>query len=273
MVIKEIREKLQQPRYAKTTMLFRRSLAKEQLIPYLLRFIYKHRDYRRLVFYGGTCAHVIYGLERLSEDIDLHNPGVDLGMMGKDLEEYIGSELGISKGTVYKQKGEGGVMRWVVRLPIMYDLGLSPNKNEKLHLKLEISQHSQIYGEQISPVVTNGLAMVVRHFDETSLMAGKISACLKRVKMRGDKLSVKGRDWYDLWWWLKRGVEPNWKKLETEVGLRNWVELGERIKKKLDDLDLKEVELDLLPFWEDGEYVKVWVRNMRSDILRLMVIN
>lgn len=273
MVIEEIRNLIESPRYVGTTRLFKRSLAKEKLIPHLLRFVYRHKQYRKLVFYGGTCAHLLYGLERLSEDIDLHNPGVEVGRMKEELVEYVRREMGEFEGSgVYEQEGEGGVRRLVVKLPIMYKLGLSSHKREKLHLKLEISGHNQVYKEEVSPVVVGGLSMVVRHFDEASLMAGKVVACLRRVRMRGEKVSVKGRDWYDLWWWLKRGVEPNWEKLNQEARVKDWSELGDKLKQRLAELDLREVELDLLPFWEDPEYVREWVRRMREEIREMLGI-
>jgi len=40
----------------------RRIILKEVLQVYTLDFIYNHRIYRRLNFYGGTCLHVVYGL-------------------------------------------------------------------------------------------------------------------------------------------------------------------------------------------------------------------
>jgi len=52
---------------------FKRVLLKEALQAYVLEYLYNHPAYRRLNFYGGTCLHVVYGLNRLSEDLDLDN--------------------------------------------------------------------------------------------------------------------------------------------------------------------------------------------------------
>jgi len=46
----------------------RRILLKEFLQTYTLDYLYNHPKYRKLNFYGGTCLHFIYGLNRLSED-------------------------------------------------------------------------------------------------------------------------------------------------------------------------------------------------------------
>ena len=51
----------------------KRILLKEALQSYVLDFLYNHSHYRRLNFYGGTCLHIIYNLNRLSEDLDFDN--------------------------------------------------------------------------------------------------------------------------------------------------------------------------------------------------------
>ena len=43
----------------------RRVILKEFLQAYSLDFLYNHPVYRKLNFYGGTCLHAIYSLNRL----------------------------------------------------------------------------------------------------------------------------------------------------------------------------------------------------------------
>lgn len=54
----------------------KRILLKEVLHAHVLDYLYNHPIYRRLNFYGGTCLHVVYGLNRLSEDLNLDNQRV-----------------------------------------------------------------------------------------------------------------------------------------------------------------------------------------------------
>ncbi|MBU1659932.1 MAG: nucleotidyl transferase AbiEii/AbiGii toxin family protein, partial [Chloroflexi bacterium] len=44
------------------------------------------------------------------------------------------------------------------------------------------------------------IALHLRHHDRASLLAGKLQAILNRTY-------IKGRDWYDLWWYLQ---QPDW---------------------------------------------------------------
>jgi predicted nucleotidyltransferase component of viral defense system len=90
----------------------KRIVLKEFLQAYTLDFLYNHPDYRRLNFYGDTCLHIIYGLNRLSEDIDLDNSDmVDLSMLESDLLTHFQSYIGYSEVTAKTQIGEWGIQR------------------------------------------------------------------------------------------------------------------------------------------------------------------
>ena len=47
------------------------NLLKEKLQDYILYFIGAHKEFNGLIFTGGTCLRKIYGLNRLSVDLDL----------------------------------------------------------------------------------------------------------------------------------------------------------------------------------------------------------
>ena len=81
----------------------KRIILKEMLQAYVLDYLYNHTSYRRLNFYGGTCLHVVYGLNRLSEDLDFDNQAdLDLSHLANDLVEYFQKSFGY-KG-VHRQK-------------------------------------------------------------------------------------------------------------------------------------------------------------------------
>ncbi len=86
----------------------RRVILKEFLQGYALDFLYNHPLYRRLQFYGGTCLHVIYGLNRLSEDIDLDNSnGIDLSALENDLLAFFRSGIGYADVTAKTRSVSG----------------------------------------------------------------------------------------------------------------------------------------------------------------------
>jgi predicted nucleotidyltransferase component of viral defense system len=252
----------------------KRIVAKDYLITYILSYIYGHKDYRKLVFYGGTCLRVVYGLNRLSEDIDTDNSAkINLDNFGNDLQNFMKGLLG-GEVVVHTQTGEGGISRFVIKMPVLYELGLSPLKGEKLHIKVEVSSHNQIYNKEMTTLLRNGQSMTIAHFDKPSLMAGKMIACMERVFRKGKTAEmVKGRDWYDLWWYLSQGVVPNEEKLladsEDKVGAKQaWKIIGDRLKK----LKRRDLEPDLLPFFTDQIFINDWLDNFQEFYGKLAAV-
>lgn len=273
-ITKEIVALLKDPDKINLSDLTKRLLIKNYLITHILDYIYHHPSYRKLVFYGGTCAEIVYGLPRLSEDIDLENGvGIGVDQFGKDLEMQLRKKFGLMDIDVYVQKGEGGIHRATVRVPkVLFSARLAPTEREKLHVKVELSNHVQVFETETTPVVRDGKVMTIAHFDRPSLMAGKMIACMERVFKKGvTKALVKGRDWFDLWWYLNEGVVPNEKKLradsEGKVGTKEaWKLIKERVKK----LKRRDLEADLLPFFTDQVFINDWLDNFQDFYANLL---
>lgn len=272
VILMALKKLLADPSYKDLPKAVKKIIAKDYLITYILAFIYGHKDYRKLVFYGGTCLRVVYGLNRLSEDIDTDNSAkINLENFGNGLRVFMKGFLG-GDVTVYTQTGVGGISRFVIKMPVLYELGLSPLKSEKLHVKVEVSSHSQVYNKEMTTILRNGQTMTIAHFDKPSLMAGKMIACIERVFRKGvTSVMVKGRDWYDLWWYLSQGVVPNEDKLkaDSEDGIsagEAWKIIGERVNK----LKRRDLEVDLLPFFTDQTFINDWLDNFRDYYANLL---
>jgi predicted nucleotidyltransferase component of viral defense system len=271
VVLTELKQLLEDPGYKDLPKDTKKIVAKDYLITYILGYIYGHKDYRKLVFYGGTCLRVVYGLNRLSEDIDTDNKAkINLENFGNDLQKFVKGLLG-EEVLVHTQTGEGGISRFVIKMPILYELGLSPLKSEKLHIKVEVSSHNQTYNKEITTKLRNGVSMTIAHFDKPSLMAGKMIACMERVFRKGvTSAMVKGRDWYDLWWYLSQGVVPNEEKLRADstdgVGVD---EAWEIIRSQIKKLKRRDLEVDLVPFFTDQVFINEWLDNFPDYFERL----
>lgn len=259
-IIEELRKLLSQPAVSRADTKTKRVILKDALLPYFLRYIYSHKLYRQLAFYGGSCARVVYGLERMSEDIDLDNSkGLDLTGFKRDLEKYLRSDLRLKSGDVYCQSGEL-IRRWTVRLPILHDLGLAGSESEKLHLKIEISPQPQTKIIAKTPVLRAGKTMVITHWDKETLMAEKMLICLK---------NGRGQDWFDLIWYMQQQVRPFEEKLlkdgkVSRTTKQTFLELAEKAKK------IKPVELitDLIPLFNERIFVEEWVKNFKEWFVR-----
>lgn len=245
----------------------KRVILKEFLQAYTLDFLYNHPVYRTLNFYGGTCLHVIYGLNRLSEDIDLDNSsGIDLSTLENDLLTFYRSTIGYADVTAKTQIGEWGVRRTTLKFPILYALGLTSHANEPLHLKVEVSQHRQISIIRKTPVLRFGRSFVAAHFSLETMMAGKMLACLERNFQKGEEAAIKGRDYYDLLWFMQQKIMPLEEKLARDgrqsYTIQSAMELlGERIA----EIKLSDLAQDLLPIFEQRSFIEAWLEGFKEN--------
>ncbi len=249
----------------------KRILLKEVLQAYVLDFIYNHPRYRRLNFYEGTCLHVVYNLNRLSEDLDFDNSAqVDLSNLAEDLTALFRKSLGYDPVEIKSQQGENGILRVTIKLPVLNELELSPHRNEALHLKVEVSHHRQIAILQNTPVFYLGRSFVPSHFSLETMMSGKMIACLERNFQRGrEGAFIKGRDYYDVLWFMQKGIQPQEEKLAEDGGKPYTVESAMlALKEKISDISPSDLAVDLMPMFESRAFIESWLETFHANIER-----
>ncbi len=245
----------------------KRVILKEFLQAYTLDFLYNHPVYRRLNFYGGTCLHFIYGLNRLSEDIDLDNSqGMDLGRLENDLLAFYRSSIGYAEVTAKTQTGEWGVRRTKLMFPILKALGLSAHVNEPLHLQVEVSQHRQVAVVRRTPILLFGRSFVAAHFSLETMMAGKMLACLERNFQKGAGAVIKGRDFYDLLWFMQQKIRPLEEKLARDGRQPYTVQSAlQLLSVKVANIKRSDLAEDLLPLFEQRSFIEAWLDGFQEN--------
>ena len=251
----------------------RRILMKELLQAYTLDYIYNHPAYRKLNFYGGTCLHLLYGLNRLSEDIDLDNTNlVDITHLEQDLLAYYRTIIGYEDVSAKLQVGDQGIYRVTLKFPILYALGLSSHSNEVLNLKVEISTHAQTAEVLKTPVLSHSRSFIASHFSLETMMAGKMLACLERNFTIGKSLaSVKGRDFYDLLWFMQQKIMPMEEKLRKDGSVSySTISAMEALKEKVAQLTPAELAVDLLPLFDRRSFIDAWLSTFHENFNRFV---
>lgn len=249
----------------------KRIILKEALQAYVLDFLYNHALYRRLNFYGGTCLHVVYDLNRLSEDLDLDNDaGLDLSSLADDFVVLFRRMHGYSETAVKKQVGVNDIMRFTLKFPGLRDLQLTNRVDEALHLKIEVSHHRQTAVIQHTPVFYQGRSFVPAHFSLETMMAGKMLACLERSFQRGSGAAfVKGRDFYDLLWFMQRGVQPLAEKLAADGAQPYTVPTAMRaLVERVAAIHTSDLAVDLLPMFVSRVYIEIWLESFHANFNR-----
>ncbi|MDP2966372.1 MAG: nucleotidyl transferase AbiEii/AbiGii toxin family protein [Pelolinea sp.] len=251
----------------------KRIILKEALQAYVLDYLYNHPSYRRMNFYGGTCLHVVYGLNRLSEDLDLDNSvGVPLTDLENDLLKYFRQTAGYPDAVAKTQVGEEGIQCTTLKFPILYALGLTSHSNEALHLKVEVSHHIQISIIRKTPVLAYGRSFVAAHFSLETMMAGKMLACLERNFHRGrNGAAIKGRDFYDLLWFIQKQIHPLEEKLAKDGAQPYTVRSAmHALSEKIDTLKTADLAVDLLPLFEQRTFIETWLESFKDNFKELV---
>jgi hypothetical protein len=86
-----------------------------------------------------------------------------------------------------------------------------------LAIKLEIDTNPPANANLETTFVEHHVPVHLQHHDRASLLAGKLHAILQREY-------VKGRDWYDLYWYLsqEQWSSPNFAMLNYALGQSGW---------------------------------------------------
>ncbi len=242
-----------------------RVFAKESLQNHILHAIYSHPKYKELIFYGGTCLRKIYGLNRMSEDLDFESPvKFSLTEIGNYLVVYFKNQE-FEKVDYSLQQGEH-ICRVTIKFPILYELGLSKMASEKLHVKVEVNSFLKgKFSTELTPLMTESLPVIVKHYSIEVMMASKIIACLERVFLKGDTgINIKGRDYYDLLWYMGKGVQPDKRYLASGKKKYTTKSVFNELDKKIEKIKKEDLLIDLLPMFEDEAYIREWCTNFHS---------
>ncbi|MFH1244579.1 MAG: nucleotidyl transferase AbiEii/AbiGii toxin family protein [bacterium] len=245
-----------------------RSLLKERLQYYILQFISSSPWSGNLLFKGGTCLRFFYDLPRLSEDLDFDMTKMDdfdLQDFNTSITKYFISIIQFpSFTTKLASNGRTLYLKFPILNHIIPDFG--EQQSNVLHIRLDITpEPGHKYTTQISTKSALNFSFITRHYSLSDLFAGKIAAIIKRETIEGTNLQprTKGRDYYDLIWYLEKKTIPNWDYLQEITGLDHGKALL-ALQTKVSEVNPKIIEQDLLPFFSDQNFVKSFCQNLKE---------
>ncbi len=248
--------------------LYLRSLLKEAIQYYVLNFIFTGKWGKMLLFKGGTALRFCFDLPRLSEDLDFDIEAgnvFDLNQFTRDLKIYFKNDLAYDDLII---KSAGNKRTLYLKFPILKQIGLPITSTDSnvLHIRLDFSQNQYAnVNSGISIINAGNLSFAVRRYSIEDLFSGKIAAILTREKLEGkEKIArFKGRDYFDLIWYLQKNIKPNWDKItqDTKLSKKQTLEL---LKEKISIVQKSDLEDDLIPFLQDKSSVTSFAENFQA---------
>ena len=242
---------------------------KEKLQLYVLDFIYNNPKYNHLIFYGGTCLRKCFGAGRMSEDVDFETPeSFEKKKFAEDIAKHFRERIAYSDLLAVAPGQTVGKVE--LRFPVLHPLGLSPLADEKLNLKVEVNTIGKKYPTENRTISEDRFSFMVRHYDLPTLMAGKLLACLNRVWRKGKTgITVKGRDYFDLLWYMQKKIIPNPERILDAPGEPTPRMVFEKLAEMVKKIRPSDLMLDLEPLFEDGRFVKQWADHFHNEFEKL----
>ena len=247
--------------------LYIRSVLKEIVQYYILDFISKSVWSDNFLFKGGTCLRICFDLPRLSEDLDfdiLNYQDFDLKYFLNALKDYFNKDLKVSKLSI-KTAGNQNII--YLKFPVLKDLGIAgKNESNVLFVRLDLSPSvGKTYKSKISIKSMPGFSFLIKRYSLRDLFSGKLAAILTRETLEGKvkKARFKGRDFFDLIWFLEKKIQPNWDYLAELTGLAK-KEALKKLESKVKNVRPEFLKKDLLPFFQDSQFVTNFTKNFKS---------
>ncbi|QWP65870.1 nucleotidyl transferase AbiEii/AbiGii toxin family protein [Akkermansia muciniphila] len=227
--------------------------------------LYNGGFFNKAAFYGGTCLRIFHGLDRFSEDMDFSLLAADPAFRLDPYFDAITAEfaaLGQSIDITTKEKTAQSTIQsaFLKSDTAQYDIHLG--RDRKIKIKIEVDTTPPLGFSTEQKLLLQPFSFYTNCFTLPDLYAGKMHALI----YRSWKNRVKGRDWYDFEWYMRKNVTMDFKHFcerayqfgsEAQGSLtsdRFRAILKDRIRKA----DIRQVKEDVAPFIKDPGRLHIW---------------
>ena len=262
--------------YAPKSALERQAVQQEVMQLIALSGLARGGFFERAAFYGGTCLHLFYGMERFSEDMDFSLLAPDSNF---DFESYfpaIKEEFALAGKEVeiqMKHKGRPSSIEsaFLKESSEVFRIGFTTQKQIKVKIEVDIDPPPDFSTEQ--KLLVKPVSRWIRAYSIGDLFAGKVSAAL----FRAWRTRVKGRDWYDLEWYVRNGFVCNLRHLSArgreaspDIDLSSREAVIAAFRERIANIDFKAASDDVRPFLKDASCLDIWSRDYFSALVDMI---
>jgi predicted nucleotidyltransferase component of viral defense system len=252
--------------------------------------LWRSRFFERAAFYGGTALRILYGLDRFSEDLDfsLLKPAAefDLSRYCNALEKEINAfgfeatvtgKVKSAQSTIQSAFLKADTLKHLLVINTTESLTASIPHGQVLKIKIEVDTDPPPGFDTETRFLLQPIPFSVRAFSLPDMFAGKMHAVLCRIW----KGRVKGRDWYDLVWYVANHPQLHLKHLEQRMIQSGHLKRAERLTRGklstiaetvIGKLDVGQARREVEPFVKDPETLTVWSRDFFRDVIRRIVL-
>lgn len=239
--------------------------------------------FEKAAFYGGTALRIFYGLDRYSEDLNfsLLKPDSSFSIepyFKAILDEFksLGLTVSIKETKKTKQTAIDSaflktetIWQEIVLEDIIKETGVRSNKT--LKIKIEADKKPPLNFKTEEKLLLRPFSFYVKCFTKPSLFAGKLHALL----FRKWKNRVKGKDWYDLEWYIKKGIPLDVNHfLARAKDTNDWQnnsisneQIIALLDTKIKSVSFNHIKEDLIRFIKNEDNLNIWSTQYFQDLM------
>ena len=235
--------------------------------------LWRSKFFERSAFYGGTSLRILHGSDRFSEDMDFSllssEQNFSLGRYGDALQREMRA-YGFDVWTETKSKRttsaiqsaflKANTLQQLLVIEAGEEIVRALPKGQQVKIKLEVDTDPPGGFETEIAYLLQPIPFSVRVYTLPDLFAGKMHALLCRKW----KQRVKGRDWYDLVWYVTHHPILHLSHLEQRLrqsGDRDVITpqaFRKDLHNAIDALNVDNAKRDIEPFVRTPEMLEVW---------------
>jgi predicted nucleotidyltransferase component of viral defense system len=269
---------------------------REILQEIVLLGLYDAGFFKHAAFYGGTALRILHNLPRFSEDLDFSLLESNRDFNLKPYEEAIISTLkafGFDVTIEIKEKNnssaiasafvKGNTIEHLININAPKDITNKIHRDQAVKIKLEVDTNPPLEFETENVIRLTPRPFSINAFTLPSLYAGKMHAILCRAW----STRPKGRDWYDLVWYIANEVELDSIHLKSRLSQsckyleENNIQIPSELSKetikdlllqRIESLDVEKAKNDVQPFIKDIREIELWSKEFFVSVIENMKI-
>lgn len=266
-------------RYDVSDPIRRQHALREVMQEIALAGLFRGGFFDQAAFYGGTCLRIFYGLTRFSEDLDFSLLKEDANFSFEPFfdaiyDEFRAMGMDITLTSVHKAAKTQIESAFLKNNTHLLELQTGPAKN--IRIKFEVDTTPPLGFRTEEKLLLEPFSFYVKCFQLPDLFAGKMHALL----FRQWKNRVKGRDWFDFEWYIRRRVPLHLhhfveRALQTKDidGSLTPADFLARLQTRIQTVDFAQARLDIERFVPDATVLDVWTPQYFLELSRRLVFS
>lgn len=246
--------------------------------------LWRAKFFEKAAFYGGTALRILYGLDRFSEDMDFSLLHADNDFTLNKYNQAIRSELmafGFDVEVNSKQKSQqssiesafikANTLNQLITIAVPDEITSMIHRHKVIKIKMEVDVQPPSGFSTEAKTLLLPIPFSVLTYTQADLLAGKIHALL----CRSWKTRVKGRDWYDFYWFISRNISVNLSHLQQRLIQSGHLADGDVLSKerllellfhRIQAVDIDMAAKDVVDFLKDRSAISIWSKSFFHEL-------